>query len=278
MGGSSSKSDSESSSGGTFNQRVWEGQGDALEKLYGQLGGLFDQSMGGMTGLQPGASDYMNQIRDQSMPFWQDQMAGGAYQGMNLQGQYNQALNNGGGNEQFVNEQVMGGAGNDYADAMRGQVMDNAQNLTDQMLQSTDARAAASGMSGGSRQGVLQSNGMDDINTQAQNQLTNIGYNTFDKNLDRMSGIAQRADQYDMNRLNNISGMLGNQQNTMNQGLVGAQGQQGLGMGAFNPYNAPWQTAGSYANAIGRPTVLGSGSMSGNSDSSSKGMSVGMGK
>ncbi len=70
--------------------------------------------------------------------------------------------------------------------------------------------------------------------------------------------------------------MLGSQQQTQNQGIQGGQGMQNLGMGQFNPYMAPWQAMGQYANTIGRPTILSEGTMSG--ESSSKGASGGVGK
>jgi len=258
MGGGGKGSESSTTQG--FDQSVWEPQAQALGGVYGNANQLFNQTYGDMQGQQAGAVDYMNRVRDESMPFWQDQMAGGAYQGMDLQGQYNRAMR-GGGNEQFMNEQIMGGAGNNYADAMRGQVMSNAQGLQDQMLQGTDARAAAAGMSGGSRHGIAQAQGMADINQQATDSLSQIGYDTFSQDQQRKMDIARNADQFDMQRLQSAGGMLGQQQNTMNQGLAGASGMQNLGMGAFAPSMAPWQAMGQYGNVVGRPTVLGSANM-----------------
>jgi len=130
MSGGHSKSESDNESG--FDQKVWAPQGDALQNLYGQLGDLWGQMSQGMQNQIPGATDWMNQIRNQSQPYWNNMMQGGAYQGMDLQGMYNNALG-GGGNEQFVNEQIMGGKGNDYADAMKSQIMGDAQTAQDQM-------------------------------------------------------------------------------------------------------------------------------------------------
>jgi len=273
MSGGHSKSESESETG--FKQGVWDQQGKALNNLYKQMGGLFSQTNAGMQGQTPGATNWMNQIRDQSNPAWQQQMGGGAYQGMDLQNDYRDALNTGGGNEQFINQSIMGGAGNDYVDAMRGNFMTDASDAQNQMMKGLDARAAASGMSGGSRHGTATAQGMKDINQNLQQNLNSLGYQSFDKDLDRKLGIAQRADTYDMNRLNNISGMMGQQQNAMQGGLNYGGQMQNLGMGSFAPYMMPWQAANQYAGTIGSPTVLGSGSMTGSSDS--KSMQGGMG-
>jgi len=75
--------------------------------------------------------------------------------------------------------------------------------------------------------------------------------------------------------LNNISGMMGQQQNAMQGGLNYGGQMQNLGMGSFAPYMMPWQAANQYAGTIGSPTILGSGSMTGSSDS--KSMQGGMG-
>ena len=104
-----------------FGQNVWGPQGAALTNLYQALGGIFDQSSGGMQGQIPGAVGQQQGIFNAANPAWQQQMAGGAYGGMPLQQNYQNALQ-GGGNEQFINESIMGGAGNNYADAMKGQL------------------------------------------------------------------------------------------------------------------------------------------------------------
>lgn len=279
MGGgvSSGKSESSSDSQGQFKQDVWGGQTPALQNLYSQIGSLFGQTNDGMQGQISGATDWMNQIRDQSSPYWQNQMQGGAYQGMDLQNQYNQALG-GGGNEQFMNEQIMGGAGNNYVDAMKDTMARDAQTSLGGQLAMNDARASGAGMSGSSRHGITESGVYSDTAQQLSDAQTRLGYDTFDKDMQRKMDIARNADQFDMNKIQNLSGMLGQQQNTMNQGLAGASGMQNLGMGTFSPYMAPWQMTGQYANAIGRPTILGEGTMSGDSDSKGKSMSASGGK
>jgi len=193
---------------------------------------------------------------------------------MVLQNQYNQALQ-GGGNEQFMNEQIMGGAGNDYVDAMKTQMQSDAFDNLGQQYAGIDQRAAGGNLGGSSRHGLVQAQAYEDTADALQQSQTKLGYDTFADDQARKMGIAQRADQFDMSKLQNVSGMLGQQQNAMQGGLNFGQNMQQYGMGQFSPYMAPWQAAGAYSNAIGAPTVLGSGTVGGNADSSSKGMSAG---
>jgi len=71
-----------------------------------------------------------------------------------------------------------------------------------------------------------------------------------------------------------LSGMIGQQNQAMQGGLNFGQNQQNLSMGQFAPGMMPWQALGEYANTIGRPTVLGSGTQSGSGSSSSKGFGI----
>ena len=276
MGGSVGKSESEAENAANFDQKVWSGQTPALQDLYGQVGNLFGQTTSGMQGQTPGAVAQQQQVFDQSQPAWQQQMGGGAYQGMDLQGMYSQALQ-GGGNEQFIDQSIMGGQGNDYADAMKQQMQSDAWDRTGTALANIDQRAAGRGMGGSSRHGIVQADAIRSEQDRLGDMQTQLGYNTFDKDLDRKLGIAQRADQFDMGRLQNVGQQLGGQNAAMQSGLNYGQGMQNLGMGQFAPYMAPWQATGQYANAIGRPTVLGSGVSSGQSDSKGFGMSGGVG-
>lgn len=275
MGGSLGKSESSAQNQSNFNQNVWGPQGDALQGLYGQLGGLFNQTNQGMQDQIPGAVDNMQGIFNTSNPAWQQQLEGGAYQGMDLQGNYNQALQ-GGGNEQFMNESIMGGAGNNYAQAMQDQLRTQSDQNLGRDLAMNDARAAGYGQGGSSRHGLTEARLYDDAGDRLANQQTNIGFDTFDKDLDRKLGIARNADAFDLARLNSTSGMLNSSNQAMQGGLNYGQNMQNLGMGQFAPQMAPWQAMGQYAANLGRPTVLGSGSGSGSSDSKGFGLSGGM--
>ena len=167
---------------------------------------------------------------------------GNVYQGMNNAGQLSNSLQQslaGPSNMQSINNMIMGGDGNNYADAMRGQYIKDANRAQGNMLQNMDARAAASGMSGGSRHGTGIGIGMEGINDSLQRNMAETGYQTFDKDLDRKLGIASQADQATLARQGMMQGMLGQQQRAMqgNQGLradmlgqqqQGQQNTQGL--------------------------------------------------
>lgn len=275
MGGGKSESSSSQAGQTAFNQDVWGPQGNALRNLYGQLGGLFGQTNQQMQQQIPGAIEQQQQIFDQSMPAFQQQLQGGAFAGMPLQQNYQQALQ-GGGNEQAINQMIMGGAGNNYAQAMKNQLAGDAMDRLGRGFAQTDLRASGGGLPGSSRHGLVQADMARRELDRLADQQTNIGYQTFDRDLDRKLGIAQRADQFDLARLGSAQNMLGAQQGAMMGGLNFGSGMQQLGMGQFAPSMAPWQAANQYASGIGRPTVLGSGSgmMSGSSDSKGMGFSL----
>ena len=141
---------------------------------------------------------------------------------------------------QDINSMIMGGSGNNYADAMKSQYINDANSAQQNMLANMDARAAASGMSGGSRHGVLQGMGMENINSNLQRNLAETGFNTFDKDLDRKLNIAQQADQGTLARQGMMQNMLG-QQNASQQGALNNLGmmnqQANAGMQSNNMYN-----------------------------------------
>jgi len=257
-----------------FDQNVWGPQGDALQNLYSQMGSLFSQSNQGMQGQIPGAVDWSNDVQQDALNPWKQQMQGGAYADMGIQnqlmGSLTQSMNTPSATSE-INAMTMGGEGNNYADAMKGQYMQDADRAQKQMLSNTDARAAASGMSGGSRHGIAQAKGMEQINDNLMSNMANTGYQTFDKDLQRKLDIAGQADTANLDRQKMLQQMLGSQQSAMTGGINNASNMQNLGMGGMDAYMAPWQAAGAYTNAIGGPTVLGSGS--GSSNSSAKGAS-----
>ena len=275
MGGSGGKSTSQAGNNSNFNQDVWGKQGKNLGKMYRQAGKLFGNLNSQMQNQVPGATNQMQNISGSANPAWQQQLQGGAYQGMDLQGMYDQALQ-GGGNEQFMNEQIMGGEGNNYVDAMKAQMASDSQTNLGSSLAMNDARAAGMGQSGSSRHGLTESRLYEDSNDALTDAQTKLGYDTFAQDQARKMSIAQNADQWDANKLNNVSGMLGSQNQAMQGGLNFGQGMQNLNMGQFAPSMAPWQAMGQYSNVLGNPTVLGSGKGSGSSDAKGKAGSGGM--
>lgn len=279
MGGAASGSKSKSKS--SFQDRVWGGQSGALQDLYGNAQDLFNQTNTGMQGLQPGATQNMQDTYNQVNPAYQEQLQGGAYRDMGLQnqlmGSLNQSMNQPSAMSQ-INAMTMGGEGNNYADAMRDQYIQDANRAQDRMMANTDARAAASMMSGGSRHGIAQGLGMESINDSLQSNLAKTGYDTFEADLQRKLDIAQQADQGNLARQQMMSGMIG-QQNQAQQGAIqGGQNMQNINMGQYAPQMMPWDAIGEYGNVIGRPTILGSGKQSGSAGSLSASGGVGGGK
>ena len=279
-----SKSDSESSqtstSSGTYDQNVWQGQVPSLQSMYGSAGSLFGQTNNNMQGAIPGVVDSMQQNSAQVNPYWQNQLGGGAYQDMGLQNSLMSSLNQSLDNPsamQDINAMIMGGSGNNYAEAMRSQYIDDASNAQNMMMNNMDASAVAAGQSGSSRHGVAQGLGMEGIMKNLQGNLAKTGYETFDADLNRKLGIAQQADQGTLARQQMMSGMIGDQNQTQQNSLGFANNMNQMAGSQMMPYMAPFDALSGYANAIGRPTVLGSGEMEGTSTGSSDSGSAGFG-
>lgn len=272
MSGGASGSISESKS--EFGQDVFGPQAKALRQLYNSGADLFQNSNQQMQSMIPGATEQMANISNQANPAWMNQLQGGRTANMGLQNMLGQSLGQsmaGPSNMQEINNMIMGGQGNNYADAMRGQYVRDANQAQENMLSNLDSRAAAAGMSGGSRHGVATAQGMRDINKNLQRNMAETGYNTFDKDLDRKLQIAGMADQGTLARQQMMSNMIG-RQDTAQQGAINAgQNMQNMTMGRFAPSMAPWQAMGAYGNTIGGPTVLSSGSAESKSTSQSAG-------
>ncbi|RKY42319.1 MAG: hypothetical protein DRP85_03270 [Candidatus Makaraimicrobium thalassicum] len=268
MSGGLSGSKNKSKSSSQYQDEVWGGQSPYLGDLYQGAGNLFDWSNQGMQGNAPDASQRADDIYDTTKPAWEQQLGGGAYQDMGLQKSLMDSIRQSNNNPSAmseINAMMMGGEGNNYADAMKSQYMDDANKAQEQMMGNLDARATASGMSGGSRHGITTAQGMDDINSNLQRNMAETGYNTFDKDLDRKLQIAGMADQGTLSRQNMMMEMLGKQNQTTGNAMGYGSNMQNLGMGSMNPYMSPWNAMGQYANVIGRPTILGSGDSRGSS-------------
>ena len=269
MGGSAGKSESGASN--SFGQQVWNP--GAQQDMMGGFQGSYDQNQEGMQGAVPGVADQNQGVFDAANPAWQNQLKGGAYSGMDLQGDYNQAFQ-GGGNEQFMNEQIMGGAGNNYVDAMKGQMEQDSTDILGRSMAMTDARAAGNQLGGSSRHGLVQADQIQNSNRNLMDAQTKLGYDTFAQDQDRKMGIARNADKFDMDRLNVAGGMLNNQQNVMGGAIDQGQGMQNLSMGGMAPWMAPGQMNQQHAGSMGDPTVLSGGQ--GDSSSKGAGLSGGM--
>ena len=277
--GGGQSSESKANSNSQFQQQIPQWQANALTNMYNAAQGQYNTTGQAIQQQTPGVQAYVDQTNQAAMPEWKNQLAGGVYQGMDnanrLSNSLQQSLSSP-TNTQNIYGQMMGGQGNNYADAMKASYLGDANRATDNMLASLDSRAAASGMSGGSRHGVATSQGMYDINSNLQKNLADTGYNTFDKDLQQKLNIAQQADSGTLARQQMMAGMLGQQQGVQTGALNSGGQMQNLGMGSFAPTMMPWQNMSNYANSIGSPTVLSSGSSSGNS--SAMGVGTGGGK
>ena len=207
-----------SGGGASFNQstqNVYGAQEPYLQDVYGQAQNAFNRGMSDVEGMRPEVQVQLGDALAAAGEGYGNQMGGGFASGL------------------------AGKIGpNTYTDAMKAQIANDANELRQQSLGSLDARAAAAGMSGSSgyRDQVAGMN--DDINEQALNAMTNVGYNSFNQGIQnqmQLAGMMDRNQQGAMSNLQNI------QQGSMNQ---------------FNPMMLGQQMAGQYAQTIGGPTTL----------------------
>lgn len=258
----------ESSNQSSFNQDVWGPQGEALQNLYGAAGNLYNQlgsSKGGVSPIQQASQgqDFITQTLGNTMPAWQQQLAGGAYRDMGLQNQFLDSMNRSFATpsaSQEINEMIMGGQGNDYVDAMKDTMVSDAERIKGMNSARLDQRAGL--MGGSSGHGVADFLQNQSVDQDLIRSMSDIGYKSFDKDLDRKLGIAQQADANTLQRQQMLSNMIGSQNQTMQNAVGFAPTSMNLGQ---TQYGLPWQNMQNYAGIIGGPTVLGSGSSSGNS-------------
>ena len=231
--GSSQSTGSSQSSGNSQNQSsstqdVWGAQQGALENVYGQAQDQYGQAIGQINALQPQVQGQISDALNGATNANNNQMGGGFAGG--LQGQVGP---------------------NSYTDAMKGQIAQDSQKLMQQSLGGLDARAAAAGMSGSSGYRDQVGNTMDDINQNAMNAMTNIGYQSFDQGVQNQMQLAGMMDQNQQSGVGNLQNI---QQGAMNQ---------------FNPAMAGLNAVGQYGQIIGGPTVLGNSQSTGTSQNNS---------
>lgn len=258
-----------------MSQNVNGPQQSALSQMYAALPSVFAQNQATANQGQQFAQPYSQSVATAAMPAYQNQLNGGVYQdlgiGSQLMSSLKQSQNSPSAMSQ-INGMIMGGNGNNYADAMKAAYISDANRARDNMMSTLDARATGSGMSGGARHGVATAQGNYDINSNLQHELARIGYETFDKDLERKLNIASQADQGTLARQQLMAGMLG-QQNTATTGAIqGGETMQNLGLGTMAPASAGWGNMQGWANAIGSPIVLSQGSSTGSSYGKNMGM------
>jgi hypothetical protein len=298
-----------------FSQNVYGGQQSALADLYRQAQGLFTSGQSPLNQGIAKSGQNIDWVNGQVANNWENQLGGGQFGNVNtgslvdsyqrqlgtdttgaygrLAGSLDKSLNtqftpSGPSNQSQIYAQMMGGQGNNYADAMKSQYLSDAQRAQEQMMSNLDARIGGTGMTGSTRHGIAQGMGMRDINQNLQRNLAETGYNTFDKDLQNKLSIAQQADANNFNRENmylqdrqNAQGLAAQElaaqrglvsgaqqgmaglnqagQDTRNLALSQAQGMQNLGMGNLAPLSQQWSGLQNYQNAIGGPLVLNSG-------------------
>jgi hypothetical protein len=256
MSGSMSQNKTDSGSDYNFSQRLPKIQRSALNDLYSQGKQLYSGQD------TSGSQAYSNNVANMGLPTYQNMLNGGAYEGLDANGiaqQLQQSLNTP-SNASEIYASVMGGKGNNYADAMKSTYMADANEAQKLMLGNLDARAAASSMGGGDRHGIAQGLGFEGINKNLQANLAKTGYDTFNQDLMNKLGIAQQADSNTLARQQMLTGMVGDKNATM-QNALGFGGQmQNMGM---NSLNIPWQLLQNYTNTIGSPIVMSQGNGSG---------------
>ena len=233
-GANQSGSSSSSSSGSS--QDVWGSQSPFLEDVYGQAQAAFQQGKGEVDSLKPGVQNAMGSALAAGGAGYGNQMGGGFASG--LQGQVGP---------------------NSYVDALKGDMLSDAQLIKQQNLGSLDARAAASGMSGASGLRDQTAKMMDNVDKQTLQGMNQLGFQAHDRGVANQMNLANMQDQSQQAGLGNMGAM------------------QQAAMAMFNPSMLGQQMAGQYAQTIGGPTTLSNSSSNNMSNSFSNGFNSGMG-
>jgi len=239
-------SNQSSSSGGSFNessQDVWAGQSPHLVNVYDSATDQYGQAIDSINGMQPQVQDQVNQAASQGMAGSAAQSQGGFASG--LQGQVGP---------------------NSYVNALKGDMLNDANLIKQQNLGGLDARAAASGMSGSTGYHSAANKMANNVDRSTLQGMNNLGFQAHNQGVQNQMNLANMMDR--------------NQQ--FGVGQTGAMQQ--AAMNQFNPAMAGLNATGTYGQIIGGPTVLGqsSGASSNSSQSSgsssgfSNGMNVGM--
>ena len=320
-GGSSSSSSSSGSSQST--QDVWAGQSPFLQEVYKAASAGNADAQAAIQNLSPAIQNQLGNLSQAGTNAYNQQLAGGAAAGMGpsavgqLQSQVSQmgptqasqlgpsAL--GGMQGQGLQQQMLNeyNGSNPYMSGMKDMIAEDAQRLKQQNLGSLDARAAAAGMSGSSGYRNQVSDMMENVDENAMNAMTNLGYQANTQAIQdrmRLSGAADQmnmaaagagdqyamqlagmndqnmfnragmTDQFNMNQAGAIDQYGMQQAGMMDQNVANALGQtnalQQSAMNQYNPSMMGLQAANQFGQIIGGPTVLGNSSSTNSSTSS----------
>ena len=256
------------SSSSQSNQEIWKPWADAMQPMLGQAEGMFDQGMDAINNpeLQTNLNNWNNSLQSGAMDGWQQQMQGGNLAGYDISGALGNSMTNSMQNP--TNEQQAlnnAGSGQNYSDAYRQNFVNDAQTAQSSMMQGLDGRAAASGMSGGSRHGMATAAGMSDINSNMQSNLANVGYQDYTNNMNRQQQAGANADRNTMMQQQMMSGLLG-QQNASQQGALANSGAMaGLGGLGYQAATSPFMSYSQMMQGMGPAPVLSESQSSGSS-------------
>ena len=278
MGGSIGKS--KSKSGNQFSNNVWGTQGDALGSLYqttlGQLGqGSYQPQIGSAaTNIQNQVNDIVNSQTSVN----KDLSSGGVYG--DTADVRQKLLDSMGGRSNMgsMYESIVGGSGNTYVDPLIDQMRkSSAQNV--QTLQGGNALdAAAMGQSGSSRQAMQDAMFANQANKDLLSQEALMRTDAYDKDLAMKMSIAQQADTNRGAEQDRLLSMLQGAQSSKENVSNNTDLLQTLLSSGLSPWlqaqQGQWNPINNAANAIGAPTIIGSGS--GNSKSKGFGTSGGL--
>ena len=276
MGGSIGKS--KSKSGNKFSNYVWETQGNALGSLYqtilGQLGqGSYQPQIGSAAyNVQNQANDIVNS----QISATRDLSSGGVYG--DTADVRQKLLDSMGGRSNMgsMYESIVGGSGNTYVDPLIEQMRkSSAQNV--QTLQGGNALdAAAMGQSGSSRQAMQDAMFANQANKDLLSQEALMRTDAYDKDLAMKMSIAQQADVNRGAEQDRLLSMLQGAQSSKESASNNNDLLQTLLSSGLSPWlqaqQGQWNPINNAANAIGSPTIIGSGS--GNSKSKGFGTSA----
>ena len=278
MGGSIGKS--KSKAGNQFSNNVWGTQGDALGSLYqtilGQLGqGSYQPQIGSA------AENVQNQVNDivnSQTSAINDLSSGGVYG--DTADVRQKLLDSMGGRSNMgsMYESIVGGSGNTYVDPLIDQMRkSSAQNV--QTLQGGNALdAAAMGQSGSSRQAMQDAMFANQANKDLLSQEALMRTDAYDKDLAMKMSIAQQADTNRGAEQDRLLSMLQGAQSSKENVSNNTNLLQTLLSSGLSPWlqaqQGQWNPINNAANAIGSPTIIGSGA--GNSKSKGFGTSGGL--
>ena len=278
MGGSIGKS--KSKAGNQFSNNVWGTQGDALGSLYqtilGQLGqGSYQPQIGSAA---DNVQNQANDIVNSQTSAISDLSSGGVYGDTSDVRQKLLDSMGGRSNMGSMYESIVGGSGNTYVDPMIDQMRkSSAQNV--QTLQGGNALdAAAMGQSGSSRQAMQDAMFANQANKDLLSQEALMRTDAYDKDLAMKMSIAQQADVNRGAEQDRLLSMLQGAQSSKENVSTNTNLLQTLLSSGLSPWlqaqQGQWNPINNAANAIGAPTIIGSGS--GNSKSKGFGTSGGL--